>query len=153
MRVLGSALVVAVTLIGSFSFAASQNDIETFCTNIADPARERRYTIKKQKLEDLQRRIEAQMLALESKRAELDEWVSRRDAFADRARESLVEIYSRMRPDAAAERLSLLSDMLAAAILMKLKPSKAGVILNEMETEKAAAISTVIAASGAGSKT
>ena len=153
MRVLGSALVLAATLIGSFSFAASQNDIETFCTNIADPARERRYTIKKQKLEDLQRRIEAQMLALESKRAELDEWVSRRDAFADRARESLVEIYSRMRPDAAAERLSLLSDMLAAAILMKLKPSKAGVILNEMETEKAAAISTVIAASGAGSKT
>lgn len=152
MKIKNLTLYLLMVLMVQPAWSASQKEVEQFCTNIADPARERRYALKKKELEKLRERIEMRMKALQNKRDDLDVWVSKRDAFVDMAKESLVDIYSKMRPDAAAERLSMLSDGLAAAILMKLKPSKAGVILNEMKTAKAAAISTVIAASGAGSK-
>ncbi|MDD9908485.1 MAG: MotE family protein [Ahrensia sp.] len=148
---LSALLVVSAQPVWSVA-ASSNSNIEQFCVNITDPARERRYALKRQELDELRDRIEKRMGELETRKAELEEWVVRRDAFVEQAREGLVGIYSRMRPDAAAERLTMLSDELAAAIIMKMKTSQASIILNEMESKKAAAISVVIAASGAGSK-
>ena len=85
--------------------------------------------------------------ALESKRAEFEAWQKKRDQFAQLADESLVEIYSKMRPDAAAGRLEILEPILAAAIVLKLPRRRASVILNEMTAAKAASITEVIAAS------
>ena len=126
---------------------ARADEIERYCGNIAEPARERRYAILKAEAEAMEAGIDARMAALEKKRAELEDWLARREAFAARAEDSLVAIYAGMRPDAAAERLELLPDMLAAAIVMKLKPRRAALVLNEMASKKAAALSAIVAAS------
>ncbi|MGY6707025.1 MAG: MotE family protein [Rhizobiaceae bacterium] len=120
-------------------------DIRRFCTNIADAARDRRYSLQRMELETLQTDIESRIAALEAKRAEYESWLKRRDDFLDQAQGSLVDIYGRMRPDAAAERLAELRVDLAAAIVMKLDSRQASIILNEMDAKVAAALTAVIA--------
>ena len=131
----------------SVEVSQSGDDIEAFCTNIANPAREQRYALKEQELLTLQEEVEERIAALEAKRAEFETWVKRRENFAARAQESVVGIYAKMRPDAAASRLEMLNDELVAAIVLKLSPRQAGVILNEMKAHKAASVTALIAAS------
>jgi flagellar motility protein MotE (MotC chaperone) len=121
------------------------DDIRRFCTNIADAARDRRYSLQRMELETLQADIESRIAALEAKRSEYEEWLKRREDFLAQAEGNVVEIYGRMRPDAAAERLAELRAELAAAILMKLDPRQAGVILNEMDAGVAAKLTAVMA--------
>ena len=143
-------LLVVALLAGSAHAADTRSEVERFCTNIADPARERRYAILRAEVAELQSGIDARMRGLDAKRIEIEEWMAKRDAFLDRAEDQLVSIYASMRPDSAAERLALLDDTLAAAIVMKLKPKRAALVLNEMAKAKAATISAVIAASAGG---
>jgi flagellar motility protein MotE (MotC chaperone) len=124
------------------------DDIRRFCSNIADAARDRRYALQQAELEKLQQDIDKRIAALEEKRAEYQDWLTRRNDFLAKAEGNLVEIYSRMRPDAAAERLAAVNVELAAGILMKLQARQAGIILNEMDS-KAAAVLTGIMASAA----
>ncbi len=125
-----------------------QSDVERFCSNIADAARDRRYALQAEELKQLQAQVDGRLKALEEKRAEYETWLKRREVFLARAEEGVVKIYADMKPDAAAERLAAVKPELAAAILMKLEPRKAGVILNEMD-QKAAATLTGIMASAA----
>jgi hypothetical protein len=62
------------------------DDIRRFCTNIADAARDRRYSLQRMELETLQADIESRIAALEAKRAEYEEWLKRRDDFLEQAR-------------------------------------------------------------------
>jgi flagellar motility protein MotE (MotC chaperone) len=126
---------------------APASDASQFCANVTDDARERRYALKEQELEGLVTQIDARMKALEKKRAELEEWQKRREDFSRLATENLVQIYAKMRPAAAAERMEILPADLSASILAKLSSRQAGVILNEMKTEQAALITGVMAAS------
>lgn len=128
--------------------APDQSEIQRFCSNIADAARDRRYALQAEELKQLQAGIDERMKALEAKRTEYEEWLKRREVFLARAEDSVVKIYAGMKPDAAAERLAMVNAELAAAILMKLDARKAGVILNEMD-QKAAATLTGIMASAA----
>lgn len=121
------------------------DDVQRFCANIADAARDRRYALQKAELETLRAELDQRIALLEEKRAEYEEWLRRREEFLEEARDGLVDIYARMRPDAAAERLAAINYELAAGILMKIGSRKAGVILNEMETETAAILTSVIA--------
>lgn len=121
------------------------NDIARFCSNIADAARDRRYALQKAELETLQKDVDDRIAALEAKRVEYEEWLQRRNEFLDKAQTNLVEIYSRMRPDAAAERLAEVHVELAAGILMKLQARQAGIILNEMDSKAAAALTGIMA--------
>ncbi|WP_421916498.1 MotE family protein [Mesorhizobium sp.] len=125
-----------------------ESEIQRFCSNIADAARDRRYALQAQELKQLQAGIDQRMKALEEKRAEYETWLKRREVFLARAEDGVVKIYADMKPDAAAERLAIVNADLAAAILMKLDSRKAGVILNEMD-QKAAATLTGIMASAA----
>lgn len=125
-----------------------ESEIQRFCSNIADAARDRRYALQAQELKQLQAGIDQRMKALEDKRAEYETWLKRRELFLARAEDGVVKIYADMKPDAAAERLAIVNADLAAAILMKLDSRKAGVILNEMD-QKAAATLTGIMASAA----
>lgn len=124
---------------------ATQDEIERFCANIADAARDRRYSLQRLELEKLRSEIDERIVALEEKRSEYEGWLARRDAFLAKAESGVVSIYASMRPDAAAERLAEVRAELAAAILMKLEPRVAGVILNEMNSKSAAALTTIIA--------
>jgi len=125
-----------------------ESEIQRFCSNIADAARDRRYALQAQELKQLQTGIDQRMKALDEKRAEYETWLKRREVFLARAEDGVVKIYADMKPDAAAERLAIVNADLAAAILMKLDSRKAGVILNEMD-QKAAATLTGIMASAA----
>ncbi len=123
-------------------------DVERFCTNIADAARDRRYLIQKQELADLKTGIDTRMKALEAKRAEYEDWLTRRNDFLKSAQAGLVDIYNKMESDAAASQLELLDPNIAAAIIMKLPSNKASAILNEMKAEKAARLAGIIASAG-----
>lgn len=128
--------------------APDESEIQRFCSNIADAARDRRYALQAEELKQLQAGIDERMKALEAKKTEYEEWLKRREVFLARAEDGVVKIYAGMKPDAAAERLAMVNAELAAAILMKLDSRKAGVILNEMD-QKAAATLTGIMASAA----
>ena len=121
-------------------------EVERFCSNIADAARDRRYALQTEDLKALQQEIDKRMKLLEEKRAEYEEWLKRREEFLAKADDGVVKIYSGMRPDAAAERLAEMDPALAAGILMKVEPRKAGVILNEMESKIAARLTGIMAA-------
>lgn len=128
--------------------AQNQAEIDRFCTNIVDDARERRYAIQREELQTLRAEIEGKITLLEEKRAELERWARMREEFASAANEGLVAVYSNMRPDAAAQRLEELPPGLSAALLTKLKPRTSAAILNEMSTEGAARITQIMAAVG-----
>jgi flagellar motility protein MotE (MotC chaperone) len=122
------------------------DEIREFCTNIADAARDRRYALQLEELEALKKDIDSRVAQLEAKRAEYEEWLRRREEFMASAEKGVVDIYSKMKPDAAAERLADVEPMLAAAILMKLNTRQAGVILNEMNRKAAAELTGIMAA-------
>lgn len=124
---------------------ASNDEMERYCANIVDAARDRRYLLQEAELEKLRKEIDVRIEALEKKRAEYEEWLARRNSFLEQAERDLVNIYSGMRPDAAAERLAEVRVELAAAILMKLDPRSAATILNEMDSKTAGALTTIMA--------
>ncbi len=125
--------------------AETGTEIERFCSNIADAARDRRYALQAQELVSLQKEVDSRIKALEEKRAEYESWMKRREEFLALAEDGVVKIYGGMRPDAAAERLAELDAVLAAGILMKLDARKAGVILNEMQPKVAATLTGIMA--------
>lgn len=148
-------LVAALFAVGPARTASSETatppstdnttEVERFCSNIADAARDRRYVMQTRELERLKTEIDERMKALETKRLEYEEWLKRRDDFLDKAEDNVVKIYAKMKPDAAAERLSEVRIELAAGILMKLDPRQASTILNEMDRKAAATITGVMA--------
>ena len=125
---------------------AINEEIQRFCGNIADAARDRRYALQAQQLEALKTEIDARVEQLEVKRAEYEAWMKRRDDFMQRATDNVVGIYSKMRADAAAEQLSTMEADLAAAIIMKLEIKQSGEIMSEMDSEAAAKLTIIMAA-------
>jgi flagellar motility protein MotE (MotC chaperone) len=121
------------------------DEIREFCANIVDAARDRRYAVQTRELETLRKQIDERVAALEAKRAEYEDWLARRDEVINRAEDSVVGIYARMRPDAAAERMAKLDPNLAAALILKLNSRQAGLILNEMDSQAAARLTSIIA--------
>jgi flagellar motility protein MotE (MotC chaperone) len=125
--------------------AEAGTEVERFCSNIADAARDRRYAMQAKELERLKAEIDERIKALETKRLDYEQWLKRRDDFLARAEDNVVKIYAKMKPDAAAERLAEVKIELAAGILMKLDPRQASTILNEMDSRAAATITGVMA--------
>jgi flagellar motility protein MotE (MotC chaperone) len=126
--------------------SASGDEIERFCTNIQDPARDRRYALQRQQLVDLQADIDKRIKLLEEKRAEYEDWLKRRDDFVAKATDGVVEIYAKMKPDGAAPQLTDMPPDLAAAILMKLEAKQSSLILAEMDAKVAANLTRIMAA-------
>jgi flagellar motility protein MotE (MotC chaperone) len=124
--------------------SAQPTAVQQYCTNIANPAAEARFAWQKQALVDIERQLSERIALLDAKMAELQKWVTRRDEFIDKARQNLVQIYTRMRPDAAASQLSAMDEETASAVLLKLEPRTASLILNEMEPTQAARLTTII---------
>ena len=124
---------------------ASADEIREFCTNIADAARDQRYLLQKQELENLQKDVDERIKTLEARRAEYEDWLKRRNDFLNSAEAGLVEIYKKMKPDAAAAQLAALDPEIASAIVMKLAPRQSSTILGEMPADKAAVLTRIIA--------
>ncbi|MGO4526293.1 MotE family protein [Microvirga sp. 2MCAF35] len=115
-----------------------------YCTNIADAASDARFALQKQALADMEKEIEGRIKVLEAKRAEYEEWLRRRNEVLTKADETIVLIYSRMRPDAAALQLTNMDEEIAAAVIARLNPRVASAVLNEMEPARAAQLANVI---------
>lgn len=150
MRTTLSALAAAALIAGIGSGAVAQDAPQKaraqaeaartnpYCANVADAAADARFAWQTQTLSALEKDIEQRIVQLEKKRAEYEEWLRRRNEFLKQADEGLVAIFSRMRPEAAAQQLASLNDEKAAAIIAKLNPRISSAILNEMEPGRAA---------------
>ncbi|HEV7317112.1 MAG TPA: MotE family protein [Ensifer sp.] len=123
---------------------ATQNEIQQFCTNIADAARDQRYVLQRKDLETLQKGIDERIATLEKRREEYEDWLKRRNDFLKQAELGLVDIYKTMKPDAAAGKLEMVRPEIAAAIVMQLPPRQSSLILSEMTDEKAAILTNII---------
>lgn len=154
-RFRGAAAVVLLGLVVPGAFAQQapaptlEEEIRAFCGNIADAARDQRYLLQKKELEELQAEVDERIGLLEERSAKYREWLKKREDFMQVADTQLVEIYKNMAPDSAAAQLEIVKPGIAAAIVMKLSPRLASSILNEMDTKKAAALTTIIAAAAA----
>jgi flagellar motility protein MotE (MotC chaperone) len=125
----------------------ARSDAEQFCANIADTAADARFAWEARTLQDLGRTVEERTAELEAKRLELEGWVRQRQEFLAQAEASVVAIYSRMRPDAAAEQLAAMEAKAAAAVLAKLDPRAASTIFNEMDPKRAVSLAKLIGGS------
>lgn len=124
---------------------------DQYCQAVLEPAREARYAHQTAELQALSRALDDRMAKIETRIAELKEWVARREDFANRTSEQLVSIYSGMRPEAASEQLAKIEESTAAAILSKLTPRVASQILNDMPADRAARLAMILM--GASRKT
>ena len=132
---------------GSINTPSKLSASEAYCRNIGDAAGEARTAWRIKLLRELEAKIEQRLTALDAKRQTIETWMRRRETFIERAQKNLVEIYTAMRPEAAAQQLTLMDDETAAAILLKLKPRIASAILNEIQPTRAARLVGVIAGS------
>lgn len=127
--------------------AAKYEKYGAYCNAIVDDARELRYANKMQEINLLLDELQARIATAQTKSAEFQAWVTRREEFAKLATAKIVEIYANMRPEASAARLQQLDINLAASLLLAIPPRQASPILNEMDEKNAAAITAVMAAS------
>ncbi|MFB2549664.1 MotE family protein [Ensifer soli] len=154
---IGAALLAALSIPGAYAedqgtiepvpLAASgrqRSEVEQFCGNIADAARDQRYLLQKQELETLQAEVDKRIALLEQRRDEYRTWLKRREDFQKLADENLVAIYKNMKADAAAGKLDQVNSQIAAAIIMKLPARQSSLILSEMTNDKAASITNIM---------
>lgn len=121
------------------------SDIARFCSNITDAALDARVAWQLKELESAEAKLKQRIAELEEKRAEYESWLKLREDFLKKAEESVVEIYSRMNPEAAALQIASMADDTAAAVLAKLRVRNASAILNEMEPARAAHLANTLA--------
>ena len=124
--------------------APGDNEVALFCSNVADPAVDVRLAWQLKELEKAESLLRERIAEVEAKRAEYEKWMALRDDFLKKAEASVVEIYSRMKPDAAAIQIAGMADETAAAVLAKLSPRSSSAIFNEMETGRAAHLADLL---------
>ena len=122
----------------------NENEVAQFCSNVADPAVDARLAWQLKELEKAEIKLRERIAEVEAKRAEYEKWMALRDEFLKKAEASMVEIYSRMRPEAAATHIAGMSDETAAAVLAKLSPRNSSAIFNEMDSARAAHLADLL---------
>ncbi|PIS99512.1 hypothetical protein TSA1_01105 [Bradyrhizobium nitroreducens] len=124
--------------------ASPDNEVALFCSNVADPAADARLAWQLKELQKAETLLRERIAEVEAKRAEYEQWMALRDDFLKKAEASVVEIYSRMKPDAAATQIAGMADETAAAVLAKLSPRSSSAIFNEMDTARAAHLADLL---------
>ncbi len=122
--------------------------VAQYCTALSSTASDGRLAWQAKRLEEMESRLRDRVAELEAKRAETADWLKRREDAMRRADETVVAIYAKMKPDAAAAQFSAMDESGAAAILAKLNPRAAGIILNEIDAARAARIAAEMAGVG-----
>jgi flagellar motility protein MotE (MotC chaperone) len=129
---------------GSTNPPDAKTQSDQYCVNIADKAADARLAWQAKTISDLEQEIDKRIAELDAKRAEYQEWLAQRDEMLAKAEGHVVQIYAKLRPDAAALQLSALDDDIAAALLSKLSARNASAILAEMEPGRAAQLTKTI---------
>jgi flagellar motility protein MotE (MotC chaperone) len=123
---------------------AVQSDVERYCSAIADPAKDQRIALQTERLKQLEAEVGAKIDELEAKRQEYQGWLEQRQAFLDSTSAIMVDIYAKMKPDAAAAQLASIDREMAASVLTKLKSRTASGILSEMPPGVASELAALI---------
>ena len=124
---------------------ASKN-VRKYCTNIAAAATDARFAWQSKKLQELESQIRSRIVELDAKQAELKSLLDKHEAVSKQAREALVGIYSKMKPETAATQIGALDDDMATAVLAALSPRQASAIFNEITPpERAAKLAGMLA--------
>lgn len=118
---------------------------DQYCARVGDIAATSQFAKQRQALAKAQDDVEQRIKKLTEKSEELKAWTQRREDFLKKATESLLAIYGKMKPEVAAPQLVAMNQMTAAAIVAKLPPKAAGAILAEMDPQKAARLSSILA--------
>lgn len=118
--------------------------VKSYCENIADQALDARFIAQKAELARLEGELAKRTDQLEAKKAEYQAWLKRRDEFINKVEESLVKLYTKIKPDAAAPQLAAMDEEAAAALLMRLSAKTSGAILDQMEAGKAARLVSIV---------
>lgn len=121
---------------------------KNYCANIGSLAADAKFAWQKKAIGELASELEERIAKLEAKTEEYKQWLARRDEFSKRVTDNIVTIYSRMRAEAAGQQLMAMDEETAAAILLKLDPRVSSAILNDMNAQQAARLTSII--SGAG---
>ncbi len=130
----------------------AQASVRKYCMNIAAAATDARFAWQSRKLLEVETRIKARVAELDAKQAELKAWLDHREQMAREARDNLVGIYGKMKPETAAAQISALNDETAAAVLAALTPRQASAIFNEMTPpDRAAKLAGLMSAPAAAS--
>ncbi len=135
----------AATSHSGLEMRALTEEARQYCVNIRDVAADARYAWQKSTLEALDKRVAERIAALEEKRAEYESWLKKREDFLAAARDDIVAIYAKMRPEAAASQLTALDDEMAAAVLARLNARSSSAILNEMDPARASQLASALA--------
>lgn len=130
-----------------------QNDAGTdnsavmeYCRNIQPAASEARAAFLQQSIAALERQLEHKTAELEVRITEFKQWVARRQQMVDQASSALVQMFTRMRPEAAAQQIAVMDETVAAALLMKLDAKTASALLSEVPPARAARLTAVMIA-------
>ena len=124
-----------------------------YCAGIADAAQEARASWQVKKIAELEKALGEETRKLDEKKQEYQDWFQKQEALRRKAEDSVVAIFSRMRPDAAAAQLSIMEEASAAAMLAKMNARVASVILNEMTPAKAARLADAMSSQARGNET
>jgi flagellar motility protein MotE (MotC chaperone) len=124
---------------------AADGEAAQFCRNISDAASDARFSWQVRVLEQLDAQVKESTARLEVKRAEYEDWLKRREDFLKKVEDGVVEMYGRMRPEAAAPQIASMTEEVALSVLMKLKPRTSSAILSEMEPTRAARLTDSLA--------
>ncbi len=119
-------------------------DVQRYCSNISAPALDARNALQLAQVQAAETQLAARIDELEAKRAEVETWLAERKAFIESTSETMIQIYSGMRPDAAAGQIAGMERGVAASLLTRLKPRTASAILAEMPAPVAAEIAAII---------
>jgi flagellar motility protein MotE (MotC chaperone) len=120
--------------------------VENFCGAIASSAASARLAWQEQRIRTLAAQLAVKGAELDAKSAELRQWVERREQLLAKASDSLVAIFSKMKPEAASAQMQAMDDDEAAALLARLKPSAASAVMAEMDPARAARLSDLLSA-------
>lgn len=122
----------------------AESEIARYCVAIAPSAVEARLNYQLKQLMALEERVKEEAAALEKREAEARDWVTKREEMMKAATDDVVAVYAKMSAEAAAIQLADMDEAVAISILAKLKPQVASAILNEMDNEKAAKLTTIM---------
>ena len=127
--------------------------LDQYCSSASQRIADEEAKRREERLRELQSSIDQKLALLREKQRELQELQKKREQDLAAARQEVVDIYSKMEPEAAASQISKLDPRVAVALLRKLPTRNASEILNVMDPAKAAILiggMSIMAAPGRG---
>ena len=115
-----------------------------YCAAFVKEAENARESRQKVELDALNATLDKKLAEINEKTAELEKWVTQREAIQSEATAAVLKIYDAMDPTISSQEIAKLDLVAAASILRKMKPKKASDILKEMPPATAARIVAII---------